>query len=279
MEITINGKAADITLEKEKTLGDLLAGIREWLSGSGYSLSGLGIDGQTIGAGSIDEALSRDLEEIKTLDIETSSLSQLMEEALLDTRRNISEYGKASFDDQRLIQQAWRNSPAASFLMEQIPDVFDRIIHSFRGEGLTPSVLTALVDERIREIRAPHLEFRGIDCMVEETAKRLEDLPLDIQTGKDGRAAETVQIFSNITEKIFRLLSLLKWEGIITDTLVIDTASFNTFIEEFSAALRELLAAYEVKDAVLVGDLAEYELAPRLRTLYSAIKTPVEALP
>jgi hypothetical protein len=117
----------------------------------------------------------------------------------------------------------------------------------------------------------------GIEALVESTAQRLEDLPLDIQTGKDGRAAETVQIFSTITEKLFRIFSLLKLEGFITDTLLIDAMPFSAFIDDFSAALKELLAAYEVKDAVLVGDLAEYELAPRLRTFYAAIKIPATA--
>jgi hypothetical protein len=111
--------------------------------------------------------------------------------------------------------------------------------------------------------------------LVENTAVRLEDLPLEIQTGKDSRAAETIQLFSNIAEKIFRLASLLKLEGIIADIDTIDTATYQSCIDEFSAALQELIAAYEVKDAVLVGDLAEYELAPRLRTFYAALKAPV----
>jgi hypothetical protein len=32
-----------------------------------------------------------------------------------------------------------------------------------------------------------------------------------------------------------------------------------------------MLAAYKQRDTVLVGDLAEYEMAPRLRGLYAAI--------
>jgi hypothetical protein len=105
----------------------------------------------------------------------------------------------------------------------------------------------------------------------------MEDLPLDIQTGKDARAAETVQIFSTVTEKLLRIFALLKLEGFITDTLVIDAMPFDAFIDNFNAALKEMLAAYEIKDAVLAGDLAEYELAPRLRSFYAAIKTPAAA--
>jgi hypothetical protein len=134
-----------------------------------------------------------------------------------------------------------------------------------------------LLEERLRELRSPLEELSGIAALVEGTAQRLEDLPLDIQTGKDSRAAETVQLFSTVTEKLLRLFSLLKLEGFIADTLVIDAKPFDAFIGDFSAALKELLAAYEARDAVLVGDLAEYELAPRLRTLYSALQAPAAA--
>ncbi|MDR2738558.1 MAG: hypothetical protein LBB68_01825 [Treponema sp.] len=277
MKITIDGKPADIILENEKTIGDLLREIGNWLSGSQYSLSGLSINDETINAASVNDALDRPLDSIETLDIRTASLPLLMAEALVDIRQDITAYGNASFEDQKRLQREWEKSPPATFLAEHIPDMFDCINRSFRGEGLGIPFLIPLVDERLRELRDPRLELGGMDVLIETTAKRLEDLPLDIQTGKDTRAAETVQLFSNITEKLFRILSLLRLEGIITDTLVIDTMPFNAFIGDFSAALKELLAAYEVKDAVLVGDLAEYELAPRLRTFYSAIRAPVTA--
>jgi hypothetical protein len=35
--------------------------------------------------------------------------------------------------------------------------------------------------------------------------------------------------------------------------------------------MKELIAAYENKDTVLVGDLAEYELSPRLLKLCSVL--------
>jgi hypothetical protein len=43
-------------------------------------------------------------------------------------------------------------------------------------------------------------------------------------------------------------------------------------MEEFNAALSELSAAYENRDTVLVGDISEYELAPRLSKFFSALK-------
>ncbi|MDR3139677.1 MAG: hypothetical protein LBT95_08410, partial [Treponema sp.] len=116
-----------------------------------------------------------------------------------------------------------------------------------------------------------------METLVSAIAARLEDLPLDIQTGKDERAAETVQLFSHIAEKLFRLLYCLKFDGLSPDALTVESLPIQKFIEEFGTALKELTAAYEAKDAVLVGDLAEYELAPRLVSLYRTLKTPVIA--
>jgi hypothetical protein len=274
MKITIDGNAADITLEKEKNLGDILEGIGDWLNGSGYSLSGVRINGEVLGADAIAGAFDMALDAIETLDIQTAGFPALMAEALAALREALGDYENADFAEKRRIEQRWAESPAASFLQERIPDICDLAARTFRGEGPDLASLASLLEERLRELRDPPLELNGIEALVETTARRMEDLPLDIQTGKDARAAETVQIFSTVTEKLLRLFALLKLEGFIIDTLLIDGMPFDAFIENFNAALKELLAAYEIQDAVLAGDLAEYELAPRLRDFYAAIKIP-----
>jgi hypothetical protein len=277
MKITIDGKAVDVALETEKNLGDVLEGIEDWIGGSGYSLSGLRINGETLGAEAIAGAFDMAVDSVETLDIQTAGLPALMAEALLSIRQTLEDYENAAFEEKRRLEQRWAESPAASFLAERIPDLSDLAARTFRGEGLDPASLVSLLDERLRELRNPPLELEGIEALVESTARRMEDLPLDIQTGKDARAAETVQLFSTVMEKLLRIFALLKLEGFITGTLVIDAMPFDAFIDNFNAALKELLAAYEIKDAVLAGDLAEYELAPRLRSFYTAIKTPAAA--
>jgi hypothetical protein len=140
------------------------------------------------------------------------------------------------------------------------------------GEGLTPASLSVLAEERLRELADPGQEILNAETLVSETAGRMEDLPLDIQTGKDARAAETMQLFSRMGEKLFRILSILKLSRPPMEDFAVDGLPVRDFMEDFSAALGELGAAYENRDAVLVGDLAEYEMAPRLLKLYSALK-------
>jgi hypothetical protein len=103
-------------------------------------------------------------------------------------------------------------------------------------------------------------------------AERMEELPLDIQTGKNQRAAETVQLFSGVSAKLFRIFFMFKSEGLSADTFFIDDLSARMFIDELNAVLSELSTAYENRDTVLVGDLAEYELSPRLLKFFSALK-------
>lgn len=94
---------------------------------------------------------------------------------------------------------------------------------------------------------------------------------MDTQTGKDSRAHETIELFSSTLEKLVRLIPLLRLRGVDVELFTLGDSQFKAFMEELDLALRELLAAYEAKDTVLVGDLTEYELAPRLRTLHAAL--------
>ncbi|MDR2486211.1 MAG: hypothetical protein LBD55_12580 [Treponema sp.] len=271
MDISINGKPADITLESEKTVGDLLSGIEEWLRGSENRISGLRVDGQTISALALSEVFTQDLENIKSIDITVSTWQDIALEALFNIQEDMKVYENGSFDEQKHIGTGWEASVTARFLSEQIPDIFVLVQKTFFGEGLAPGDMGRLIDERIRELIDPPAELRNISALVSEIAARLEDLPLDMQTGKDGRVAETVQLFSHITDKLFRLVRFLKLQGCAFDSISVDALPLDSFMDGFCAVLKELLDAYEAQDAVLVGDLAEYELSPRLLKLYSAL--------
>ena len=151
-------------------------------------------------------------------------------------------------------------------------DIHELANHSFLGEGLSAGDLGKIVEERLRELTDSGKEIKTIEKPISEIIRRLEELPLDIQTGKDSRAAETIQLFSQIGEKLFRLIQIDKNRGLLCDSFCIDGLSAKEFLNDFGAVLGELTAAYRNQDTVLAGDLAEYELAPRLLNLFSAIK-------
>ena len=272
MEIYINGKPADIILETEKNVGDILTGLEQWLTGSGNRLSGLIINGSDTGISGLDKAKERELEGIDNLDIRISTWDELAAEALWDLKETCILYGDSTFELRPKIRRDWEESAAAAFISTEIKDLHELVSVSFLGEGLSTGDLGIIVEERLRELSDPMGEFKHMEKPISEIVQRLEELPLDIQTGKDSKAGETIQLFSRIGEKLFRFLQILKSKGLVFDSFCIEGISAKEFLNNFNSILEELTMAYGNQDTVLIGDLAEYELAPRLLTLFSTLK-------
>jgi len=270
MEIRINGKPADITLESEKKVGDVLAGIEDWLEGSLFFISGLELDGKIYGSNSLESVFDMPLEGISSINVKTSAWAELLLEALLDLKTDLEFFDTLDTAGRNKSRQRWEKTSSALFLKSNAPELYDLVIKAMEG-NFPVSGTVSLVSERIREIEDPSRELACSQVLIAETAKRLEELPLDIQTGKDGRAAETISVFSTLAEKIVRLIFLYKHYGIAFDKIEVPVPDGNInlkdYIVEFSTALKELACAYENNDTVLVGDLAEYELSGRLLNL------------
>jgi hypothetical protein len=272
MVIYINEKPADITLDTEKTLGDVMSGIELWISPSGNRIKNIRLEGKDISTDAISEAFSVNVADIKKLDVFVSPWRELASEALQDLYQTCVLFNKAAFDERKNIAAEWEKSAAARFLMSDIPDLSYLAGLSLTGEGLSASDFSMLIEERLRELASPKEEIDNSAAKVELIAGRLEELPLDMQTGKDQKAAETIQLFTGMSEKLFRILFIFRSEGFSPEAFSIDGLSVKTFVEEFNSTLKELSTAYENRDTVLVGDIAEYELAPRLLKLFSAMK-------
>nr|AGS53150.1 hypothetical protein [uncultured bacterium contig00060] len=270
MDIRINGQAADVTIDHEKTVGEIMAGLQEWLAGMGHRLSGLSIDGQTADPSSLEEFFLREIKNIKVLDIFTSSLAQLYAESLLNLLDDIKEYKSLDHNGKNNYLNNWKEKPEALFAFEQMQDLYNFFENMFSIGNFDADTVYAITEERLREVKDPLSEFTKMESLVKETCTLLIDLPLDIQTGKDSRAAQTIQIFSGIAEKVLRILWQLDIQGYLlikTD----DEKSFTKIVGEFGELVKQLLDAYERNDTVLVGDIAEYEASPRLQELYTDI--------
>jgi hypothetical protein len=266
MEIKINGKNADITIDNEKTVAQVMAGVEQWLAPSGHRISGLVIDGRTADLSSLEIIFSKEIDAVKTLDILTMSITDLAAMSLENLLADTNEFEELPFDGRNNFFTAWKERPQALFILEQIPDLFSFFENTFLKGAFSVQALRSITEERLREIQTPVDEFSNLRPLLEETCSRLTDLPLDIQTGKDARASQTIQIFTGITEKIFRVYRQLEIQGYIPKAAAEKDLSLQ--INDFNSAVKELLLAYEKNDTVLVGDLAEYEIAPRLQKIY-----------
>jgi flagellin-specific chaperone FliS len=264
MTTIIDGSVADIKFENEKTIGDVLTGIESWVSESGFCLSRVNIDGAEAETSDMDVLFEAEIKDTKTLLIETKPFAMLYEAALDELKRTLSSWQQVG-GDKRLVEELWRKSPAAAFIDDHDKELSYALRAGFSDETINNVV--DMVNERSVEARKPLSVFSDMEKELNEEIARMEDLPLDLQTGNDRRAAETIERFSVFMQKILRLFPLLKYA--IPEKP--DTA-YSLLFEEVKSALKEFLVAYENKDMVLSGDLAEYEIAPRVKNIYSTLK-------
>jgi hypothetical protein len=121
------------------------------------------------------------------------------------------------------------------------------------------------------ELNDPVAEMRAAAVLFESRSRELADLPVLLQTGRDGEAMKTVLYFIEVFNKVIRVMPELAGAGVDTGVLRIGGSSVAQFYGEFNGILRELTDAFEHKDAILIGDLAEYEILPRMRTFFAAM--------
>jgi len=274
MEIRINDKKLDAKPDNEKTVGDVLASLEQWLENSGHRLSGISIDGQNINVSMIEEIFSREIDTIEYLDLYTNVVAELAATSLINLLEDIKEYESLNFEEKTNFFDKWKESASAAFISSEMADLFSLCSNTFSGGDISSSDLFSITEERLREVKNPSEEFAKIEPLVNEICERLVNFPLDIQTGKDRIASQTIQVFSGVTEKIFRTFKQLDSQGLLeqTDNKKPLTQQFTSF----GKLLREFLEAYEKNDFVLVGDIAEYETSPKLKEFYSSIQKAIK---
>jgi len=270
MEIKINNKVLDVKLDNEKTVGEILMNVEKWLTESGHRISEINIDGQLIASSMIEEAFQREIKDIKTIDVQTNAIAELTAASLLNLVEDINEYESLNFDKKADYFKEWEKSATAAFLNTEAPDLYGFCVSAFSRGDIAVSTLLSITEEIQREVNEPLAELKKIEQIVNEICAKLIDLPLDIQTGKDAQAAKTIQVFSAVTEKLFRIFRQLDIQGYFINVYE-SRKKISALISEFGKTIKELLEAYEKNDYVLVGDLSEYEASVKLKELYSSI--------
>jgi hypothetical protein len=266
MIIKINGKTLDFSLDNEKTLGEVFSSLEQWISNSGHRLSEISIDGQVVSAGMVEEIFKKEVKSIKELNVSTNAVAELAAASLQTLLKDIDEYENIKFDEKAKFFDNWKNSAQALFIMQEMPDLYSYFKNTFLSGEIPLQTLRSVTEEIQREVNEPVKELVKIEPILNEICDKLINLPLDIQTGKDLTAAQTIQLFAAITEKIIRLFYQLSTQGYIVQ--IEEAKKIAEGFADFKNILTELLESYEKHDIIIVGDVAEYEAAPKLKELY-----------
>lgn len=108
---------------------------------------------------------------------------------------------------------------------------------------------------------------------VEKLTADLEQLPVILQGGDMAKAGTVIKSFTDLFDVLCHLATLTALFPAIFESKKIDGMSISDFIKSFSPVLADFENAFSSSDTVLTGDLAEYELKPRLENYINAVRS------
>ncbi|MBQ9622144.1 MAG: hypothetical protein IJJ71_04470 [Treponema sp.] len=140
---------------------------------------------------------------------------------------------------------------------------------SIFSEPITDSTKLELTIVTKAEILA---SFQSQKEECEALSNELLELPVKLQSGKDKEASTLITKLADLIEKFCHTATLSALFQDIYKKLTIDGKTINEFFQDFSGILNDFEQAIASKDTVLMGDLAEYEISPRLLLIAGTIK-------
>lgn len=294
MRIIVNGENISYSLENETNLLEVLRGLRDWLKPSGFIMTAAQADKRILDLGSNESLAGFLVSKIDELALTARPLAEMDFEDL-QAIREFFRLTRAGIEaaDPASVKEVLENYPA---IRENIGRILER--HGISGRTASPqrldelfiasglmqngtidgaerSALFELIDlldvqlgVRMRELSDPRGELKRAAEDLSASVDELSEVSIMLQTGRDADAMQAIVRFTELSAKLVRLYPLLKFAGHVDfDSIHVNDLSFADFYGEFNGVLSDLIDAFAASDTVLIGDLLEYEIAPRLEKL------------
>ena len=284
MILKINGDKVDFTLENEAVLSELVDGVETWLSTSGYRVTGIAVGAENLLAAPRERWAAVPISSVAEIDFSASRSEEMRIEHWATARAWLGALTQAV---------SARSLEALQELVSEIPSMFQGLKKNpFLPTGSEAmdrlaALFTGQTPDTIRSWPAGQLNaaVEGISALREELARRisevthpaqtlktcldelrpmiggLSEVSLLLQTGKDKMAMDRVIRFSGVLQRLLDILPFLPKDS-----------ERDGLFQEMNKVLKQILEAFDSKDLVLIGDLFEYEVAPRLTRLLPALE-------
>ncbi len=290
MEIHINSQPLAFTLENENTLGDVIKAIETWLERSNLIITSAILKEQELFSQPAEEWMNLALSEVDTLhvtvkharEVRINNLQTVLEylsmlkQALENQNRKLLEeliegfpYLMQSFQKQfkdelkqdLLKLTALFSSTSADAILSWSEEIYE-------GAGRLICKLEASVNLRLKELHNPKEALKELLEELEPCIEEISEVSVLLQTGRDRQAMESIIRFSELSQSLINIIAGLREALPSKDRhLLIAGKDFEEFYLELNNVLKELIEAFKAQDSVLIGDLMEYEIAPRLEGL------------
>ncbi len=278
MRLKINGEPVDYTLEKESVLSDVVKGVRDWLGSSGYVITGIRAGDKDLLASPREEWAGTSISSVAELDFLVGHPEDLRIERWIAVRtllgmveRELDSPGQRPAEVLQEIPGALeglrKNPPSAGGaedagrLLGLLKDLGDGGAARWPAERLREAreLITRVRDElegRIGDASRPREALARRIAQLSTTRESIGTVSVLLQSGKDRQAMEIVVSFSDLVQALLAILPFLPPDD-----------ERQRLFGELNGVLKELVAAFDARDLVLIGDLFEYEVAPRIDRL------------
>lgn len=281
MKIYINQDELDFSFENEKTLGDIYKSIEQWMAPQGFSISEIMINEEEVflnkkenwydkpftGSEEIKitalTLLELKADNIKTILSYTGMVQKALKEGNLTVLNELLEEYSYIKDSYKLLLDD--SSAAIKNHMDMLLETNGFIPEGERTEQNVITVLEgfimleAVIQGRLEEITNPYKAGKDTYDSIQAMLPQMEDVSLMLQTGKDKDAMDIIIRFSELFQKLLRIYTNIP-EVKISE----HKEEIKKFISGMSGVLNELAEAFSTEDSVLMGDLMEYEIMPRM---------------
>jgi hypothetical protein len=194
IEFYINNSKADIQLDSEKTIGDVLTSFEKNCEENNAAVIGIKINNKTITADIFDE----------------------------ESKKEITDNTKFEFE---------------------------------------------VVTEQIIKT-----SFLQLSSLFETLSQTMQSLPVEILNGKMSTVSNSIQDLADSIDTLCHVATLASLFPETFNKNFIDGKSFSEFFEDFSPILSDFEDALKNNDTVTIGDLAEFEICPRLTSISKSLK-------
>jgi hypothetical protein len=114
--------------------------------------------------------------------------------------------------------------------------------------------------------------FSSLANLFNELSTKMEEVPVLLQKNETKLASESITKLADSINHFCHLAALASLFPETFTNTTIDGMNFNDFFKDFSPILADFEQALQNNDTVMIGDLAEYEICPRLQKISESLK-------
>ena len=283
MKIYINQDEIEFTLENEKNLGELCNSVEQWLAPRGFTVSAIVLDKEELILEKRNEWEGRSFAECEEIHFTALTLMQLKAQNLSTLlhycqmiQASLKE-GNVSLLDELLAEYSYIEDSYEVLLEDYSHTIRDHMAELLKSCGFIPAeekseemvrtvlesfiMLEAVIQGRFDEVTEPVRSASDCYDAIVSMKSDMEEVSVLLQTGKDKQAMDIIIRFTELFQKLLRIFTYLPAE--MKESHGED---LKAYINDMSGILKELSEAFTSEDTILMGDLMEYEILPRMES-------------